>query len=108
MAACLKVRIVRVIKRDSKEIGKVEEKLPGAVISTSGVHNFLKTFILADKLRGVYKSNVVLSIISAFIGIVLSFLLVFNGALTGSAALIVFLFQLVWLIPQVVISLLGK
>ena len=100
--------LVRVIKRDSKEIGKVEEKLPGAVISTSGVHNFLKTFILADKLRGVYKSNVVLSIISAFIGIVLSFLLVFSGALTGSAALIVFLFQLVWLIPQVVISLLGK
>ena len=97
---------ISVIRKDSKKVGKIEEKLSGSIVSLSTIHNFLKTFIAVDRLNALYKSNIVLATISALIGLVISACLTFTGVLLSPVMIL--LFQLLWLIPCVAISIFGK
>lgn len=97
---------IHVIKKDAKEVGKVAEKLSGSVVTLSGIHHFLKTFLMLDKLSGVYKSNVVIAVLGAVVGLIASVGIVFAGITVSAATLLVF--QLVWLVPLVLVSVLGK
>ena len=97
---------IHVIRKDCKSLGQIEESLPGSIISLSGIHNYLKTFILVDRLGGIYKTNTVMTILSALLGLVISMCLLFTGTSIALSALL--LFQIFWLLPPFVISLLGK
>ena len=98
---------IGVIKRDIKEHGKTEQTVSTGIISLSNTHNFLKSFIMLDKLRGTYKTNAVLSVISCVLGLIFSLGMIFALESTISALTIV-LFQVIFIIPQLLISLLTK
>ena len=97
---------IHVIKKESKSVGRVEEALSGGIVSLSSVHNFLKTFILVDRLGGIYKSNTVMAILSSLIGLVVSVCLFFTGTAVSLSVLL--LFQIFWLLPPVILSIFGK
>ncbi len=97
---------IHVIRKDIKEIGHVEESLSSSVISLSSIHNYLKAFLLVDRLNGLYRTAKVLSIIGALVGLALSaFFFVTGGTLAASSLL---LFQIFWLLPPAIFSFLGK
>lgn len=98
---------ISVIKKDIKELGRVEQKVESAIISMSGIHNFLKSFIILDKLRGAYKSNAVFAILSCVIGLAFSLGMIFAFDATISSVAII-LYQLFFIIPQLLISLFNK
>ena len=98
---------ISVIKKHSQSqtMTAVSEQTESAVISLSGVHNFLKAFIKLDNLRNVYRSNSIISVFASIIGLLLSGFFCF----TGSAGLVfILVFQLLWCIPTILFSVLSK
>ena len=97
---------IHVIRKDIKEIDHVEESLSSSVISLSSIHNYLKAFLLVDRLNGLYRTAKILSFIGALVGLALSaFFFVTGGTLAASSLL---LFQIFWLLPPAIFSFLGK
>lgn len=85
----------------------VEEKTNSAVISLSGIHSFLKGFIMADKLRNIYRINSAFGLASAVVGILFGALSItgFAGEV-GTAFMLVY--QLIWCLPSLLISSFSK
>ena len=87
---------------------EISEKTESTIISLSGVHNFLKSFIKADNLRNVYRTNSLFALISAILG----FLITAAGILFVGSEVVSVLFmivlQLIWCVPVVLISLASK
>ncbi len=100
---------VSVIKKhyDKEENGKTAETAEGSIISLSGVHNFLGSFIRLDNLRNVYRSNTIISIFAAVTGAVLAAFMNITGFFE-IGVLILAAFQLVWCLPTVLFSLISK
>ncbi len=98
---------ISVIKKDIKELGRVEDKVQSAIISMSSLHNFLKSFIILDKLRGAYKSNAVFCILACVIGLAFSLGMIFAFDVAVTSVTII-LYQLFFIIPQLLISLFSK
>ena len=97
---------VSVIKKQETD-KNICEKTQGSVITLSGAHNFLKGFIRLDNLRNVYRSNRIISVFCMIIGLILAAAINITGIIDiGAAALVVF--QLIWCIPVVIVSLLAK
>ncbi len=97
---------ISVIGKQASEIGKNEDALPGGIVGLSGIHSFLKSFILLDKLRAVYKNNSVFCILGAIIGLAVSMGLIFMNMTVLPSVML--LFQLVWLIPMFIASVFNK
>lgn len=99
---------VKVIKNhDILEGRETAQSTQGAIISLSGIHNFLKGFIRLDGLRNVYRTNSLVSVFSATVGVLLSiFLAVFGSGHLGIAFMT--LFQLFWCLPTVLFSVFTK
>ena len=99
---------VAVIKNHTrKDEPEVKENTTGAVISLSGIHNFLKGFVKLDNLRNIYRTNTIISLISMIIGIILvAFTSISGGSVLGT--MFVVLFQLIWCLPTVIFSFLSK
>ncbi len=97
---------IHVVRKETKEIGKIEEALSSSVISLSSIHSYLKSFLLVDRLNGLYRTANTLCLIGSIVGLVLSaFFFITGGALSASSLL---LFQIFWLLPPAVFSFLGK
>ena len=97
---------VSVIRKQELSTG-VCKTTSGAVITLSGVHNFLKGFIRLDNLRNVYRSNRIISLFCTIIGLVLASAINVTGIIGISTAMLI-IFQLFWCIPTILISLLSK
>lgn len=97
---------ISVIQKPAKDIGKIEETSSGALVGITGIHSFLLSFIMLDKLRGTYKTNTVFSILATVIGLAVSMALVFLGFKIGVWTAI--LFQLFWIIPIFLVSFFRK
>ena len=97
---------ISVITKETKEIGKVEESASGGVVSLSGIHNYLKSFISCSKLRSTYRTNKVIAILSSILGIALSGLCVLMSS--NVSPIIAVLFQILWMIPQILFSIFGR
>ncbi|MBE6682162.1 MAG: hypothetical protein E7600_07755 [Ruminococcaceae bacterium] len=99
---------VSVIK-NHPEIAEIQgtKDVDGAVITLSGTHNFLKNFIRLDHLRNIYRTNSIISLVSAIIGMGLAAFLSLSGATTVGMVFII-LFQLVWCVPTVLFSFFSK
>lgn len=99
---------VSVIK-NHPEVNELHETpdIYGAVITLSGTHNFLKNFIRLDHLRNIYRTNSIISIVSAVIGMGLAAFLSLTGTY-GVGILFVIIFQIVWCVPTVLFSVLSK
>ncbi len=97
---------ISVIGKQASEIGKTEETVAGGIIGLSGIHSFLKSFILLDKLRAVYKNNSVFYILGAVVGLAVSIGLIFMNMTVLPSVML--MFQLVWLIPMILVSIFSK
>ncbi len=89
-------------------VSTVAENTKSTIISLSGVHNFLKGFIRADKLRNIYRTNFSFGFISMILGFVISaagVLLLGSGAMS---VLFVAVFQIIWCFPAILISAFSK
>lgn len=84
------------------------ESVDSGVVSASGLFNFLKTFLLANKLRLTVKSNSAVKLTSIIIGIALAGFFVLTHNAAALSILFLLLFQLLWLLPIALISYLSK
>ncbi len=94
------------VRKDAKEIDRVEKTLSDSILSLSSAHNYLKTFLLVDRLSGLYKTNTVLSVVGSIVGLAFALFTFFTGSTLSVGAML--LYQLFWLIPPVLLSLFGK
>ena len=84
----------------------VSEETESSIVSVSSLHNFLKGFIRLDNLRNVYRTNTFIGLLCTVVGMGLTAFLSITGAGAGAAFLAVF--QLLWCIPTVLLSVLSK
>jgi len=100
---------VAVISKSSEgmEMMNVSDKTESSIISLTGVHSFLKGFIKADKLRNIYRAGSAFSVVSIIAGFLLSTLgvLFLEG---GIGVLFMIVFQIIWCLPQILISAFSK
>lgn len=89
-----------------EEMNATEEKIDSGIVSTSSLHAFLKMFILCDRARHATKSNVIINIAAMLVAMFAVFFLSLTGEAMAYNSVMVFLFQLLWLIPSVVMSFL--
>lgn len=97
---------ISVIHKPFSEVGKVAENAKTAIVGLCGIHNYLRCFIITDKLRSIYKTNTAFALLATIIGIAAALAAVFAGG--GVSAPILVIYHLVWMIPTVVSSLVIK
>lgn len=97
---------IHAVRKDPKEIGRIENSVSDSVLSVSSVHSYLKTFLLVDRLSSLYKTNTVLTTIGSLIGLVLAVFALVNGSPISLGMML--MYQLFWLLPPVLLSLFGK
>lgn len=97
---------IHAVRKDAKEIDRVESTLSDSILSLSSAHNYLRTFLLVDRLSGLYKTNTVLAVIGSLVGLAFALFAFFSGSALSVGAML--LYQLFWLIPPVLLSLFGK
>lgn len=97
---------ISVIHKPLKDIGRTEETSNGALIGLSSIHNYLRSFIMLDKLRSTYRTNTVFSILGTVLGLAVSMVLVFMGIDIKMWTLI--LFYILCMIPQLLLSFFRK
>ena len=91
---------------DPDDVAGETERSDSGVVCNSSLHNFLKMFALCDKARHITKSNIIISIISVFLSFVAVAFLAVTGDIGAISSLHAVAFQLFWLLPVWLISLL--
>lgn len=87
-----------------EDMNAVEEKADSGIVSASSLHAFLKMFILCDRARHATKSNVIINIAAMIVAVFAVFFLSLTGEAQSYGSAAVTLFQLLWLMPSVVMS----
>lgn len=91
---------------DVHDVEGTSERIDSGVVTTASLHTFLKMFIVCDKIRHVTKSNGIINVLSVALSFFVVFFLAFTGGLAGIQSYYPVLYQLLWLLPIGVISLL--
>lgn len=91
---------------DPDDVAGETERVNSGIVCNSSLHNFLKMFSLCDKARHITKSNIIISIISVFLSFVAVTFLSVTGDIAAITSLHAVAFQLFWLLPVWLISLL--
>jgi len=98
---------VAILKAGSpEELDEVTERMGSGIVSTSGLHTFLKMFILCDRARHASRSNCIINIGAVLMAVLAVFFLAVTGCDTSYGSLSVLVFQLMWLLPSVAMSFL--
>ncbi len=87
-----------------EDMNAVEEKADSGIVSVSSLHSFLKMFILCDRARHATKSNVIINIAAMIVAAFAVFFLTLTGEAQTYGSAYVALFQVLWLIPSIVMS----
>ena len=86
-------------------IGEVE-RVNSGIVCNSTLHNFLKMFALCDKARHITKCNVIIGVVSVFMSFAAVTFLAVTGGINAISSLHAVAFQLFWLLPTWLISIL--
>lgn len=89
-----------------EEMNGTVDEVDSGIVSTASPHAFLKMFILGDRTRHATKSNCIIHIASILMAVFAVFFLAITGAASAYGSVSVLLFQLLWLAPMAVLSLL--
>ena len=84
--------------------GQAHNPILGALVRRDGLGPFTEAIIGARRLRMVVRLNNILSILASVVGLVLAFYLTFIGAFLSLSSLNMLLFLLLWLVPNLLIS----
>lgn len=101
---------VSVIKqpKGSDVVEKTKDEVSGSIISLSGTHNFLKSFITLDKLRNTYRSNALISSISSILCLLLCTAICFMNSASAIGVSFFLGLQALWCLPTIIFSILNK
>ncbi len=98
---------VRVLQCKSKEqLSGVQERAGGGVVSRRSAKNLLKTLTLCDRTQLLSRIGVAVKILSVLAGVVATALLYAFGSFTEIHSVHVLAYQLFWLIPTYILSML--
>ncbi len=84
--------------------GQEHNPVLGALVRRDGLGPFTEAIIGARRLRMVVRLNNILTILASVVGLVLAFYLTFIGAFLSLSSLNMLLFLLLWLVPNLLIS----
>lgn len=91
-------------RHELSEPGQTHNRILGALVRRDGLGPYTDAIVGARRLRQVVRWNTVLALVASGIGAVLTFYLTFIGAYLSLNALNMMLFQLLWLVPNLLIS----
>ncbi len=81
------------------------EHSESGIVCTSSIAKLLRTFSLCESLRHLTRTNVIMKILSVFIGLGIVVFLYYIGNLSRITGLFVLIYQLLWLIPVIIPSM---
>ncbi len=87
---------------------KTKDEVSGSIISLSGTHNFLKSFITLDRLRNTYRSNALVSSISSILCLILCTAICFMNSAFAIGVSFFLGLQALWCLPTVLFSIFNK
>lgn len=101
---------VSVIKqpKGSDVVQKTKDEVTGSIISLSGTHNFLKSFITLDRLRNTYRSNALVSSISSILCLILCTAICFMNSAFAIGVSFFLGLQALWCLPTILLSVFSK
>ncbi len=99
---------ISVIKKVYDETSDVNDQGVGSIISLTGIHSFLGGFAALDKLRNLYRSNVIVGTVCALLSIIITSAVTLTGAVPTLSVSFFIVLQLVWCLPTIVFSALNK
>ena len=96
---------VRVLKySDVIDSRRGSDRTDSGIVSKKSAKALLRTFTLCDKVKHVTRSNLVVSILTMVVGLILSLAVAMLGTIAGISSVYVALFQLFWLVPVYLLS----
>ena len=96
---------VRVLKyTDVADSKRGSDRTDSGIVSRKSAKALLSTFTLCDKLKHVINTNIVVSIITMAIGLIIPIAVALLGSLAGVSSFYAALFQLFWLLPVWLVS----
>ncbi len=100
---------VSVIKKQYEENAReLEEASFGSLVSLTGIHNFLKGFVSLDKLRNIYRTNNIVGTVCAILSVIITAALTLTGAVGTLSVSFFVLLQLLWCLPAIMFTFIGK
>lgn len=88
-----------------EDMTRVNTEIDSGVVTNSGLHTFLRTFALCDKTHHIIKSNGMICVIGTVLSLAAAAFMVFTGDINGITSLYTVLFQLAWVLPVWLLSL---
>jgi len=88
-----------------EDMTKVSKEIDSGIVTNSGLHNFLKVFALCDKTRHIIKSNGMICVIGTLLSLAAACFIIFTGDTSAIPSLYTALFQLAWVLPVWLLSM---
>lgn len=88
-----------------EDMTKVSKEIDSGIVTNSGLHNFLRIFALCDKTRHIIKSNAMICVIGTVLSLVAAGFMLFVGDTSNIPSVYTVLFQLVWVLPVWLLSM---
>lgn len=82
------------------------DRVDSGIVTNGSLHTFLKMFVLCDKARHAIRSNVVITMADILLSVAAVCFFALTGSVFELTSIYALLFQLVWLLPVWILSLL--
>ncbi len=97
------VKVIR--SKTPEDIPHATERSNSGIVSKRSVKMLLKTVALCERVSSVIKTNMIFKILAMLIGIAAMIFILFFGSALDIRSLHLTIYQLIWLIPVIVITL---
>ncbi len=88
-----------------EDMTRVSKAIDSGIVTNSGLHNFLRIFALCDKTRHIIKSNAMICVIGTVLSLAAAGFMLFVGDTSNIPSVYTVLFQLVWVLPVWLLSM---
>lgn len=88
-----------------EDMTRVSKEIDSGIVTNSGLHNFLRIFALCDKTRHIIKSNAMICVIGTVLSLAAAGFMLFVGDTSNIPSVYTVLFQLVWVLPVWLLSM---
>lgn len=88
-----------------EDMNKVSADIDSGIVTNSGLHNFLRIFALCDKTRHIIKSNAMICVIGTVLSLAAAGFMIFAGDSSAIPSVYTVLFQMAWVLPVWLLSM---
>jgi len=89
---------------DPDEVNRVCDRMPSGIVSRGATKSLLSIIGSCTRMRGMKKAGFVIGLVSAMIGALIAWVLSASGTLSTLTSLAVIVYQLLWVIPTVLVT----